>query len=411
MPRTNICDKVVTIPQYRNTGWLNAILMCILYSQNSRKLLLHRNKLPNQNSLAPILNDILSKQYIQNKKTAEYFNNAKIDEILASLGFPANSNLYDYVISKGWSSYWFLPRIIDALNKTSISLECTKENIFVGMNEITGYNINNGELEINFNRLNDAYFSQLNTKINHTANPDYIFVHPIKHNTMYTDFISRYIAHPHYNAQFNLNTYTTNYDGILQQKVNIMYRGDEYILDSCILLNYNADKIGRSYPIAGITCKNDRYVYNGLSPKTTNKELAPPCKLFKFDWTTNTDEFSIDTATCELKLSQNKNSSEPCFTFTKGGLVLIYLKKRSVQTLFSVDKNASSSHERDKLSDNKRRLYNGKKDLHTIEVNSINQKLGKLVAKLDDLEAKKKKLEEKRRKLTDKIAEIDKKLA
>jgi len=329
MPKTNICDKVVTIPQYRNTGWLNAILMCILYSQNSRKLLLHSSKLPNQNSLAPILNDILSKQYIQNKKTAEYFNNAKIDEILENLGFPAKSDLYNFVISYGWSSYWFLPQITHALKKTSISLECyEKTHIFVGMNENTTYDINDGKLGIGFNRLDETYFSKLNYIINRTANPDYIFVHPIRHNTMYTNFISQYLAQPQYNAKFNLNTYTTNYDGILQQKVNIMYRGDEYILDSCILLNYNADKIGRSYPIAGITCKNDRYVYNGLSPKTTNKELAPPCKLFKFDWTTNTDEFSIDTATCELKLSQNKNSSDPCFTFTKGGLVLIYLKKK-----------------------------------------------------------------------------------
>jgi hypothetical protein len=407
MAKTNICDKVVTIPQYRNTGWLNAILMCILYSQNSRKLLLHSSKLPNpnQNSLAPILNDILSKQYIQNKKTAEYFNNAKIDEILASLGFPAKSEFYKYAVSKGWSSYWFLPQITHALYKTSISLECTKEDIFVGMNENTEYNINDGKLGIGFNRLDEAYFSKLNNTINNTANPDYIFVHPIKHPTMYTNFIMRYIADAHYNAKFNLNTYTTNHDGILQLQVNIMYRDDEYILDSCILLNYNADIIGQSYPIAGITCKNDRYVYNGLLTKTINKEPAQPCKLFKFDWTTITDEFSIDTVNCELKLSQNKNNRDACFAFSKGGIVLIYLKKNSVYKLLSVDKNASSSHhKRDKISPEKRHLYDARRRLYTTEVNSIKEKL-------DELEEKKKKLTEKKRKLTDKITEIERKLA
>jgi len=33
------CDKVVTIPQTGGTCWFTAILMSLLYSQHSRKLL------------------------------------------------------------------------------------------------------------------------------------------------------------------------------------------------------------------------------------------------------------------------------------------------------------------------------------------------------------------------------------
>ena len=40
MGNTKFCNKVITIPQYEPTCWFNAILMAILYSQNSRKLLL-----------------------------------------------------------------------------------------------------------------------------------------------------------------------------------------------------------------------------------------------------------------------------------------------------------------------------------------------------------------------------------
>ncbi len=40
----DFCRNVVTIPQYESTCWFNAILMCLLYSQQSRKLLLTENK-------------------------------------------------------------------------------------------------------------------------------------------------------------------------------------------------------------------------------------------------------------------------------------------------------------------------------------------------------------------------------
>ena len=418
MPKTNICDKVVTIPQYKNTGWLNAILMCILYSQNSRKLLLHENELPaNANQLVTIINDILSKQYIQNDKTAEYFNNDKIKKILTIIGFNAYPELYEIAVSTGWSSYLYLPSFIASINKTSISLECLGNNIFVGMNNNITHEINGGKLITIFNRhnLNDAYFLELNEIINNTANPDYIFVHPLRQRTIYNNLIHPFMEDPDYRDKFNLNTYTRHYRGILEKDVKIMYKGDEYIQDSCISLNYNAGTINQSYPIAGITCENERYVYTGLLSTTTNKG---PCKLFKFNWTHDDADFSIDTSNCELKLSQNKNNSDACFSFKTGELVLIYVKKNSVQALLSTDKSASSSqNKRDKL-------YNLKKKLYIATEKKIKQKLDKLDEKLDKLEEKKGKLIEKKgkliekqgkliekkNKLTDKIQEIEKKL-
>ena len=66
MDNNDICDKVVTIPQYLGTCWFNAILMAILYSQNSRKLLLYNNIYKNNkiNKLYEIINEILTKKYI-----------------------------------------------------------------------------------------------------------------------------------------------------------------------------------------------------------------------------------------------------------------------------------------------------------------------------------------------------------
>ena len=38
------CEKVISIKQYGPTCWFNALLMAILYSDNSRKLLLEKSK-------------------------------------------------------------------------------------------------------------------------------------------------------------------------------------------------------------------------------------------------------------------------------------------------------------------------------------------------------------------------------
>ncbi len=51
----DFCNKVVTIPQYNETCWFNTILMSLLYSQNSRKLLLNKIQIvPKDNKLMRI---------------------------------------------------------------------------------------------------------------------------------------------------------------------------------------------------------------------------------------------------------------------------------------------------------------------------------------------------------------------
>ena len=41
----NFCKSVLPIPQYQNTCWFTTILMCILKSQYSRKLLINKLKI------------------------------------------------------------------------------------------------------------------------------------------------------------------------------------------------------------------------------------------------------------------------------------------------------------------------------------------------------------------------------
>jgi hypothetical protein len=81
------CNKVVTIPQFTGTCWFNAILMSLLYSQNSRKLLLHDNiyeKQKSANKLYKIINKILLDHYISRKKAMKYYNVLRPQKIIKS---------------------------------------------------------------------------------------------------------------------------------------------------------------------------------------------------------------------------------------------------------------------------------------------------------------------------------------
>ena len=68
------CETILPIPQHKNTCWLNAILMCILKSQYSRKLLINKLKITEKSpKVIKMIYALLMKTYIANSKIYEYF--------------------------------------------------------------------------------------------------------------------------------------------------------------------------------------------------------------------------------------------------------------------------------------------------------------------------------------------------
>ncbi len=47
----SICKRILTLKQYGPTCWFNSILMAVLYSEESRKLLLKKSKMWNEEIL------------------------------------------------------------------------------------------------------------------------------------------------------------------------------------------------------------------------------------------------------------------------------------------------------------------------------------------------------------------------
>ena len=102
------CRNVVTIPQYESTCWFNSILMSLLYSQNSRKLLLTEHKnFDKSNRLLSIVNKILLSNYMNKDKAQKYFNIIRPEVILAYVK-DLNQPTLQTMILRGWFSNVFL---------------------------------------------------------------------------------------------------------------------------------------------------------------------------------------------------------------------------------------------------------------------------------------------------------------
>jgi len=117
---------------------------------------------------------------------------------------------------------------------------------------------------------------------------------------------------------------------------NIYYRGAEYNLDSVILENWDTKKGGHA--IAGITCKKNKYVYNGWTRSSMDPQMAKiaitrniPCELMKYEWNIKKhDDFCLNTKTCIpdiLKTKEEIKKNRLCFNFSKGRRILVYIRK------------------------------------------------------------------------------------
>lgn len=110
--------------------------------------------------------------------------------------------------------------------------------------------------------------------------------------------------------------------------------GVEYVQDSCIIHNHNLLELKRAHVVAGVTCKLDRYIYNGWAAQSTDPALAGrrmanhiPCPLYPMDWIKSGEDFCISTRECRYPNVIGPN--DMCFN-PKKGIVVHFLYRRDV---------------------------------------------------------------------------------
>jgi len=347
------CLDLSVIPQFNNSCWFNAILMITLYSQGVREIVLKEARNWNKsNQFLMIIKAILVKYYNQPEKTQEFFNKINPDLILLKM---ISNYKYNFTLKKFKTNFkknisnlnWipdFIILLFSYLNIKFVDfsiidnkfnkflLNFSKFIIFPLITifpNIYYFNFNITSFYRNFISITKfiSLFKNSSTVINNkndiAITPDILLV-----------INTENLKNCYYNINKILKSFSTNIFNIYnKQKLNVIglqtyediieYNGNKYKLDSCLLNNYNHN-FG-NHVIAGITCNNNRYVYNGWMKQSDNNLNKSPCSLMKYHWDLKKNEnFCLNPKTCKLDFLKDMEKKDLCFSFAKGQKILVY---------------------------------------------------------------------------------------
>lgn len=345
------CNELNTIPQFSGSCWFNAILMALLYSQNARKVLLKTSKTWSKNDkFFKILKIILKRNY-KNNIIKQFFQVNKPEFILYKMINKFNPdikdlfkrNLVEDISAFGLHSI-YISNLLKFLNVNCLNIVYTSTNdIYLNINSIHNYTTEYGILTYDVDYINvmstdpDIYINEIKDILKNI--PDIIVLTHHKLYQVHSQFmehhmniLKKYNCADYFNAKSYKNEFKMNLNDLKQYKDKIVLNGHTYVLDSCILENFGEDR--SSHAIAGITCNNERYVYNGWTRTTndpamrgqaTDTAVDSNCSLIEFNWDLKRSlPFCLNTQYCKLDFGVNKK--DLCFSFAKGERLLIYVR-------------------------------------------------------------------------------------
>ena len=333
---TSICSRILTPKQVGPICWFMAAFVAMFYSQRSRRKLLKASKHWNtKKDLFSLLKQVLDDKYLKtaSRESADYkmFSDNTFTMILDLLykedkyAFPYNPK----TIKGGFNSEYYIGKLYKLLNIDYKIYDYNKkdDNMFYSY-----LNEEFNSMEYSVVRKNIKPRIRENRQFKYADEnmvaPQVLMV--ITHNNMaFTKLYKDLFPNAIVNGGETKNT-------IKSLRENIYYRGAEYNLDSVILENWDTKKGGHA--IAGITCKKNKYVYNGWTRSSMDPQMANiaitrniPCELMEYNWNIKKhDDFCLNTKTCIpdiLKTKEEIMKKRLCFNFSKGRRILVYIRK------------------------------------------------------------------------------------
>lgn len=294
------CEDTTIIPEFSHFCF-NTILMVMFFSQNSRKLLL--TKIDNWNKpFSLFIKKIILSFYINRRKTQHYLSVLNPEDLLFNI-VSSFIKLKSYIkttqaqrnIKKiDWNDYF----MIDFYK--SLGISCLDITYYNGKFYLDLYK----KLDWGFNK-NNQLIPQLNRDKNvdkMETNPDILLIFDNVISIDLTKIQSTQLSIP--------------YPFQKEIKINDV----EYVLDSIIL---NSTK-------AGITCEDERFVYNNWN--NTNSKTFP-CSIKKFDWTKESQS-CINPYECKLDIKEDIDDiKDLCFDFQKGKRTFVYIRKNKIERI------------------------------------------------------------------------------
>jgi len=318
----NRCDIKEIIPQSYDLGicWFNSILTICLYSQGCRNVLIEVSETwDKKNKILMILKKFLYKYYYKNENEIRNFFKKLSPEFLLleflrtfDIDFlELNKRNIHHVLYEGWYLIYIII-IFKALQIDYKDIIITDKYKYENVLEFININLILNKLKIE---------KQIEVK-NSPVLPNIIVLSHKNQNSFFNNIFEND------KELFENNLFISEYDDTNLNE-EFIYEDVKYKLDSCIIRNYNNNK---GHIIAGITCNNKRYVYDGLM----GKKQKNPCKLYEFDWNININNSFIirPDGMCDLEddIINNKSdeefySNQSIFSFNKGAKLLIYVRE------------------------------------------------------------------------------------
>ena len=348
----NVCSRILTPKQVGPICWFMAAFVAMFYSQRSRKKLLDAS--PSWNKKKPlftILKHILDDKYLKaaSRESEDYrkFSDDTFGKVL-SLLYKENNKIFPYNPKAnigGFNPEYYIGRLYKLLNV-----------------DYRMYDYNHADNVFAYSFLNEDFNSDILYKVANKTINTYFYM-----NATYK-YIEAYIKPPQIlmvivrednkNTGFYKDMFPNNIinegatkDSLKSMKEQIFFKGVEYNLDAVLLANWNINN-KNGHAIAGITCKKDRYVYNGwtrtsMDPVMIDKNITRniPCELMKYDWNIKYNgDFCLNPSKCIPEaLKHQLKDHDICFNFSKGKRVLVYVRKDANAETSAIDKSASKA--------------------------------------------------------------------
>ena len=263
----NNCSNIISLKQYGPTCWFNSILMALLYSDESRKLLLEKSKKWDKKiKIYNTINYILHNKYLRTDKIYEdyiYFDKIRPEYILKELHkYNSKKFVFDPIKNKkvGFKAALYIRKLYKLLGVKVLFLDYdnySNKLYYSFYNNVNVKEISNNNIKLNIN------FKTKKTIEKYCKDPDIIIIHINQNHVPYNSYPNDY--------NLNNEKFKNILINLKNNKENINYNNNEYINDSILLSNWNKSVGGHS--IAGITCKGDKYVYNGWTRSTVDPNM------------------------------------------------------------------------------------------------------------------------------------------
>ncbi len=327
------CKKFNILSQFSSTCWFNALLMCMFYSRGTRQVIIDAIE-QNKNKMSWDLYKLLMKFYdFQREENIKF----KPEYLLTEL-YKVDKNLFR--MKPTFKKFGATPSF-DIGADNFFTIKSVLEYIYMKPCPILlGIPLKNDAIynlhyAYGFNNycynVQDHKYSQISKYriIDFSKKPELVIIladnrpDQIEHLKKYSN------GYAYKDSTMKKNAIFDSY------KLECMIEGVKYVQDSIAFLNYNRSKLQIGHIIAGITCGNNRFIYNGWNVNTNDSGVkeaishSKPCDLFNIDWMTNTSNFCINIHKCELPKIDGSTAENKklCFNTKKGRFVYFMVRK------------------------------------------------------------------------------------